>query len=142
MPDNVQLNLDETFKSKKYGNKDDYISFVKSIRSGNISDRNEHEGPKLLIIYKEWEIQLFPSFDNQNLTKYAYHSQKKAKMKYEGSLKTAIKKVGLKYNNNNENTDYLKNKNYRSTSSQKLVSADDKELDESDKRDKSDKSDE
>ncbi|RIA82193.1 hypothetical protein C1645_835747 [Glomus cerebriforme] len=61
---------------------------------------------------------------------------------YEGSLKTAIKKVVLKYNDGNENTDYSKNKNHRSTSSQKLVPVNDEELDESDESDKSDESDE
>ncbi|RIA90290.1 hypothetical protein C1645_823511 [Glomus cerebriforme] len=60
-------------------------------------------------------------------------------IRYEGSLKTAIKKVVLKYNNGNENTDYSKNKNHRLTSSQKSVPVDDEELDESDESDESDK---
>ncbi|RIA87952.1 hypothetical protein C1645_827061 [Glomus cerebriforme] len=64
--------------------------------------------------------------------------QKKTKSGYERLLKTVIKKVVLKYNDGNENGDYLKNKNYRSTSFQKSVSADDKELDESDESDESD----
>ncbi|RIA82207.1 hypothetical protein C1645_835726 [Glomus cerebriforme] len=61
---------------------------------------------------------------------------------YEGSLKTAIKKVVLKYNDSNKNTNYSKNKNHRSTSFQKLVPADDEELNESDESDESDENDE
>ncbi|RIA82843.1 hypothetical protein C1645_834727 [Glomus cerebriforme] len=61
---------------------------------------------------------------------------------YEESLKTAIKKAILKCNDSNENTDYSKNKNHRSTSSQKSVSVDDEEYDKSDESDESDENDE
>ncbi|RIA96558.1 hypothetical protein C1645_815239 [Glomus cerebriforme] len=64
-----------------------------------------------------------------------YPISEDTKSGYEGSLKTAIKKVVLKYNDGNENTDYSKNKNYRLISSQKSVLADDKELDKSDESD-------
>ncbi|RIA87569.1 hypothetical protein C1645_827567 [Glomus cerebriforme] len=92
MPDNVQLNLDETFESQKN-------TVTKTII------------PTLLKVL--------------DLTKSGY----------ERSLKTVIKKVVLKYNDGNENTNYSKNKNHRSTSFQKSVLADDEEFDESDESD-------
>ncbi|RIA80603.1 hypothetical protein C1645_838406 [Glomus cerebriforme] len=111
-------------RNKNYEIENDHLLDLVMMKIMNpaIPGENEYEGPKLLTIYKEWEIRLSP--------------------RYEGSLKTAIKKVVLKYNDGNENTDYSKNKNYRSTSSQKSVLADDEELDESDESDKSDESDE
>ncbi|RIA86722.1 hypothetical protein C1645_828884 [Glomus cerebriforme] len=55
-------------------------------------------------------------------------------------LKTAMKKTVLKYNDDNKNTDYLRNKNHRLTSSQKLVPVDNEKHNKSNKSDKSDES--
>ncbi|RIA93250.1 hypothetical protein C1645_735724 [Glomus cerebriforme] len=128
---NYNQRLDDTKKSNE-----SFFSSKKLI-SNKLNAQKFHEEYSVadLLSRTSQELIFITLFDENELV---MTKVKRIKSEYEGSLKTIMKKDVLKYNNSNENTDYLRNKNHRSISSQKSVQ-DDEKYDKNDESDKSDK---